>query len=138
MKRWKEDIRGFGGLDYVIFKNVPMRESKYGNVIDFNPGLMEKIVAEAIIGSRVPIRGLEVNFLRKTLAFSLDRLAKELNITAAAVRKWEMKRTERLHPINEAAVRALFAEKFGVEMPGKFSALIGTEESPDKLVLKAS
>jgi DNA-binding transcriptional regulator YiaG len=138
MKRWKENIKGIGGLDYIIFKNVPMRESKYGDIIDFNPGLMEKMAAEAIIRSRVPIRGLEVNFLRKTLALSLDRLAKDLNLTAAAVRKWEVKETERLHPINEAAVRALFAEKLSVDMPGKFSELIGTEEGPNELILKAS
>ena len=138
MKRWKEDIHGIGGLDYVIFKSVPMRESKYGDVIDFNPGLMEKMVAEAVIRERVPIRGLEVGFLRKTLALSLERFAKELNLTAAAVRKWELKETERLHLVNEVAVRSFVAEQLGIEMSGKFSELIATKQFPNELVLKAS
>ena len=138
MKRWKEDIKGIGGLEYIIFKNVPMRESKYGDIIDFNGGLMEKMAAEAIIQGRIPLRGLEVNFLRKTLGLSLDRLAKDLNLTAAAVRKWELKETERLHLINEAAVRSLFAEKLGIALSGKFSELIGIEKSPNEVVLKAS
>jgi transcriptional regulator with XRE-family HTH domain len=81
---------------------------------------------------------LEVSFLRKTLALSLDRFAKSLNLTAAAVRKWELKETERLHPINEAMVRSFFAEQLGIEMSGKFSELTRTVDAPKELVLKAS
>ena len=58
---------------------------------------------------------------------------KHLSFTAL---KWKAKPDERLHLINEAAVRAFFAEQFGVEMPGKFSELIGTEEFPDETALK--
>jgi DNA-binding transcriptional regulator YiaG len=136
MKHWKEDVRGIGGLDYIVFKGVPMRESKFGDVIDFNPGLLEKIAAEAVISHRVPLRGLEVRFLRKTSGLTLDAFAKSLDLTAAAVRKWELKEKERLHPINEAAVRAFFAEKLGVEFPGKLSELVGRDKAGE-LVLKA-
>ena len=138
MKRWKQEIRGFGGLDYVVFKNVPMRDSKWGEVIDLNPELMEKSVAEALISKRVPLRGLEVKFLRKTLGLSLEKFANALNISDSTVFKWEAKPRVRLHSINEAVVRAFFAEQLEVTLPGKLSVLIGTDRAPNELVLKAS
>lgn len=138
MKRWKEDLRGLGGLDYILFKNVPMRESKWGDVIELNAGIMEKLAAEAIISQRIPFRGREVKFLRKTLGLTLEKFANAIDISDSTVFKWEAKPDERLHQINEAAVRSFFAEQLGVEIPGKFSKLIGTKESPSKLVLKAS
>lgn len=138
MKRWKEDVKGLGGLDYIIFKNVPMRESKWGDVIEMDAGLMEKLAADAVISKRIPLRGREVKFLRKALGLTFEKFATAIDISDSTVFKWEAKPDERLHQINEAAVRSFFAEQFGVEMPGKFSELIGTEESPDELVLKAS
>ena len=137
MKSWKKDLRGIGGLDYVVFKGVPMRESKFGDVVDFNLELMEKMAAEAIIAAQVPIRGLEVRFLRKTLGLSLDSFAKCLSLTAAAVRKWELKEKERLHPINEAVVRALFAEKLDLEISAKFSQLVASAKTPKSLLIQA-
>ncbi len=47
MKRWKEDLKSLVGLDYILFKNVPMRPSEHGPVIEH----------------RIPIRGKEVKFL---------------------------------------------------------------------------
>jgi transcriptional regulator with XRE-family HTH domain len=137
LKRRKKDIRGFRGLEYVVFKGVPIRESKLGDVIDLNPELMEKMVAEAVIQVRVPIRGLEVTFLRKTLAFSLDKFAKELGLTAAVVRKWELNENERLHPMNEAVVRAFFGECLNIELSGKLSQLVANTWAPDELVIEA-
>ena len=138
MKRWKENLHGFGGLDYIIFKNLPMRKSKWGDVIDLNPIVMERLVAEAVIIQRIPLRGREVRFLRKTLGLTLEKFANAINISDSTVFKWEAKLDERLHSLNEAAVRSFFAEQFGVKMPGKFSELIGTDDHPDKIVLKAS
>lgn len=138
MKRWKQDVKGIGGLDYIIFKNVPMRESKWGDVIDFNPGVMEKLAAQAIIEQRVPIRGREVKFLRKCLGLSLEKFATEIDLNPSTVFKWEHKADERLHSLNEVSVRSFFAEKLSIDMPGKYSELIGTEELPDKIILKAS
>ena len=138
MRRWKEDIRGIGGLDYITFKNVPMHESKWGDVIELQESIMEKIAAEAIIVQRVPLRGCEVKFLRKSLGLTYDKFAAELGISASTACKWEQKPDERLSGFNEAALRAYFAEKYGIEISGKLSTLIGSPTRPVEIILKAS
>jgi DNA-binding transcriptional regulator YiaG len=138
MRRWKQDIHGIGGLDYVLFLNVPMRESKWGDVIDLNPEIMEKIAAEALIKRRIPLRGLEVKFLRKSLGLTFEKFASELGVSASTVCKWEQKSKERLNIFNETTLRAFFAEHLSVEIPGKLSELRGIAESPEQLILKAS
>ena len=121
-----------------IFQNVPMRESKWGDVIELKESIMEKLAAEAIITHRIPLRGCEVKFLRKALGLTYERFAAELGVSPSTACKWEQKPDGRLHSFNEAALRAFFAEKLDLEISGKLSELIGTEESPDELVLKAS
>jgi len=37
-KKWKEDLKNLIGLDYVVFKNVPMRQTSHGPIIDLEPG----------------------------------------------------------------------------------------------------
>jgi DNA-binding transcriptional regulator YiaG len=138
MKRWKEDLKGLVGLDYVLFKNVPMRQSEYGPVIDLEPGVLEKLAAQAVIEHRIPIRGKEVKFLRKTLGLSMEKFATKLELTSGAVFKWERNPEERLHSTNEIVVRAFVAEILGVEISGKYSALLGKNEQPEELILKAS
>ena len=138
MKRWKEDLKGLMGLDYILFKNVPMRQSEYGPVIDLEPGVLEKLAAQAVIEQRIPIRGKEVKFLRKTLGLSMEKFATKLELTSGAVFKWERNPEERLHSINEIVVRAFVAEILGVEISGKYSALLGKSEQPEELILKAS
>ncbi len=138
MRRWTEDIKGVSGLDYIIFKNVPMRESKWGDVIEIKESILEKLAAEAIIKHRIPLRGREVKFLRKCLGFTFEKFATELDVSASTAFKWEQKPDERLHSFNEAALRAFFAERLGIEISGKLSLLIGTKELPKEIVLKAS
>jgi transcriptional regulator with XRE-family HTH domain len=65
----------------------------------------------------------------------MDKFAKELGLTAVSVMKWERAKSKRLTPINEVAVRSLAAEKLGVDLPGKFSALLGKPKIPKKLVV---
>ena len=138
MKRWKEDIRGIGGLDYIIFKNVPMRESKWGDVIDLSPEIMEKVAAEAIIKLRVPLHGQEVKFLRKTLGLTFEQFGGALGVDPSTLCKWEQKPKNRLQTFNEVAVRVFFAERLNVDIPGKFSELVGSTEFPHDVILKAS
>ena len=137
MRRWKQDVQGIGGLDYIIFKNVPMRESKWGDVIELKESILEKVAAEALITHRIPLRGQEVRFLRKSLGLTYGKFAAELSISPSTVCKWEQKPDERLHIFNETALRSFFAEKLGIEISGKFSQLIAFPTRPDKLVLKA-
>lgn len=128
----------FLGLNYVSVVNVPIKASSYGDVIDVDVEILEQMAAKAIIKARIPLRGKEVNVLRRVLGLSLERFAAQLGLTSGSIFKWEKKPNERLHPMNEVAVRAFFAEKFKVSLPGKYSELLGTKDRTEELVLKAS
>jgi DNA-binding transcriptional regulator YiaG len=136
-RRWLQDIRGIGGLEYILFKNVPMRESQGGPVVEINQVILEELAARAIIENRIPIRGQEVRFLRKALGLSMDEFSEQLGLTSGAIFKWEQKHDERLHPINEIAVRALVADRLGVEISGRFSEMISQNNTPSDLILQA-
>lgn len=136
MKKWKENISGLVSLEYIHFINVPMKDSKHGPVIDLMPDKLEKLAAIAVIKNRIPLRGKETKFLRKALGLSLERFANKLGLTSGSVFHWEKAEQERLTPINEAAVRTLLAEELGIEIPGKFSLLLG--DKIHELKVKAS
>jgi DNA-binding XRE family transcriptional regulator len=136
MKKWKENLEGLVPLEYIRFLNVPLKESEHGPVIDLPPHFLDMLAAKAVIKERIPLRGKEVKFLRKTLGLSLEKFANQLGLTSGAVFRWEQNTEERLLPINEIAVRTFVAEKLGVELTGKFSELLGTKEQ--ELFLSAS
>jgi DNA-binding transcriptional regulator YiaG len=138
MKRRKETLKGFGGLDYLTITGVPIRETAHGEVIDIPYERLERLVAKAIVKNAVPIRGLEVKFLRKALGLSLGAFAKELELTAPGVLKWEKAAKERLLMPNEAAVRAFAAEKLGIRIDGRLSQLVPSRDRAEKLELEAS
>ena len=110
MKKWKENISGLVSLDYIHFVNVPMKQSKHGPVIDLAPDTIDKLAAKAVITNRIPIRGKEVQFLRKVAGLSLEKFANKLGLTSGSVFHWEKSAEQRLTPVNEAAVRSLVAE----------------------------
>lgn len=136
MKKWKENLTGLVSLEYIHFVNVPMKESSHGPVIDLKPNKLERLAAIAVIKNRIPLRGKETKFLRKTLGLSLEKFANKLGLTSGSVFHWEKAEKERLTPVNEAAVRALVAEELEIEIPGKFSFLIG--DKIHELKIKAS
>lgn len=136
MKKWKENLDGIVGLDYIHFVGVPMFASKQGPVIDLAPDALEKLAAKAIIIHRIPLRGKEVQFLRKVLDLSLEKFAHKLGLTSASIFHWEKAASQRLAPINEVAVRSLIAEELNIEISGKFSELLG--EKIRDLKVKAS
>lgn len=115
-------------FDYLYIENVPIKESEHGDIIDMNYPELEKMAIKAIIRERAPLRGHEVKLFRKLLHFSFEKFASEIGLTSGSIFKWEKNLEERLHPINEVAVRAYLAEKFDVPMPGKYSELIGKKE----------
>ncbi len=136
MKKWKENINGLVSLEYIHFVGVPMKDSKHGPVIDLAPEILEQLAAKAVIKNRIPLRGKETKFLRKVLGLSLEKFANKLGLTSGSVFHWEKAENERLTSINEAAVRTLVAEELGVEIPGKFSLLLG--DKIHELKVKAS
>ncbi len=121
------------GLDYVYLKNVPVRQTSHGPVVDADMAHVEREVAAEIVRQGIPIRGAEVQFLRKTLGMSLERFGKCLGLSAPAILKWERARAKRLAPINEVAVRALIAERLNILIEGKFTVLKGRETTPQRL-----
>jgi DNA-binding transcriptional regulator YiaG len=100
--------------------------------------LIERAIAREIVRQGIPIRGAEVQFLRKSLDLSLEKFGRLLGLSAPAVLKWERARTKRLSPINEVAVRALMAEHLSIEMKGRFTVLKGNPETPTKLLLRVA
>jgi DNA-binding transcriptional regulator YiaG len=131
-------IKGVGALDYPEVHGVPMLlddehgESVHAQVL----GEVELQVAAEIILRKLPIRGAEVEFLRKALGLSRLEFAKGLSLSDVAVLKWERTSEKRLVPINEVAVRAYFAQRLKIKIEGTFDALIGDESTPKKLVIQ--
>lgn len=138
MKRWKEDIVGIGQLDYFVFKDVPMRDSEWGPVIEMRLQTMETLALRALVIQRIPIRGLEVKFIRKCLGLTIQEFASKLRLTHGAIQAWEKAEKARLLPMNEIALRALVAEELKIDIVGHFSELLGVASTPKRIELLAS
>ena len=135
-KKWKGELKNATPLEYIVFKNVPMRSSKHGDVVDLDLAVLELLAATAVIELRIPLRGKEVRFLRKVLGLSYEKFAGPMDLSAATVMKWERAETDRLHMVNEVAVRTFVAERLGLHVDGIFSKLVG-DRTPELLELKA-
>jgi DNA-binding transcriptional regulator YiaG len=136
-RKWKEDLNIITPLEYILFKDVPMKSSPHGEVIDTDVHVLELMAAKAVIQLRVPIRGKELGFLRKVMGLSYEKFAGPLGLSAATVMHWEKAKDDRLHGINEVAVRAYLAELLNLKIDGKFSTLLGNKNT-EKIELKAS
>ena len=131
-------MKGIGNLDYPEIHGVPMIiDDEFGESIHAQVlGDVELLVATEILSQRLPIRGAEVAFIRKALGLSRLEFAKGLHLSDVAVLKWERAASKRLVPINEIAVRAYFAPRLKVKIPGTFNDLMGVDATPKKLQLQ--
>lgn len=120
---YKGEIDNFCGFEYIKAINVPMYDSKFGPVIDLDPHAMELMAAHVIIKFGVSIGGAEVHVLRSALELSLEKFARELNLSAATVLKWEKSEREPLSTPNQLAVRLFVAEKLEIPLEPIFSQL---------------
>ena len=136
MKKWKENCENLVALEYIHFLNVPMKDSKYGPVIDLPAGALDRLAAIAVIKERIPLRGKEVKFLRKVIGLSLEKFANKMGLSSGTVFHWEKAEKETLASVNEAAVRAFIAEELDIEISAKFSQLLG--DKPHNIEVKAS
>lgn len=124
------------GLDYVYVR-APVQKFDGGEeYIDLPMGVIERAIATRLIEARVPVRGVEVTFLRKTFGLSLKDWAAEFGLSAAGVMRWEKAPTTRLSMVNEAAVRALSAELLEIDIDGAWSNLVAKDKTPKRLSLK--
>jgi len=126
------------GLDYVYLENIPVRQTKHGEVLDVDLEVIEREIAGEIVGQGIPIRGAEVKFLRKFLGLSMERFGALLGLSPPAILKWERDLEKRLHPTNEVAVRALMAEQLNIILEGKFTVLKGKAVNPGCLTLRVA
>ncbi len=125
------------GLEYVYI-DVPVFQTRHGEVVAADLSVIERVTAREIVRRGIPIRGAEVQFLRKCLSMSLEKFGRFLGLSAPAILKWERDRTRRLAPINEVAVRALMAECLHIKLEGTLTALKGNAERPKRLCLKVA
>ncbi len=130
MKIWNEDLDNLTPLEYIHFKNVPMKDSKHGPVINLDPFFLEKMAVEAILKERIPLRGIEVHFLRKVVGLSLEKFAGKLGLSSGTVFHWEKAENDRISTVNELAVKSLVAELLEIEISGKYSQLLGDKVKP--------
>lgn len=124
------------GLDYIYVKVPVLKDDSGEEYLDVAMGDIEAAIATSLIKLRVPLRGVEVKFLRKSLGLSLKAWASELGLSAAGVLKWEKAADSRLSRVNEAAVRAFCAEKLGIDLPGTLSQLVGKDKTPRRISVK--
>lgn len=133
-------LKGIANLDYPEIDSVPMIiDEKNGEGIHAQVlGEVEHMVAYEIILQRLPIHGAEVIFLRKALSLSRLEFAQGLKLSDVAILKWEKASNKRLALVNEVAVRAYFAQRLKVRLPGTLDSLIGIENRPKKWILQFS
>ena len=139
-KQVLKTLKGVANLDYPEVHGVPMIvDDEHGEGVHAQVlGEVEHLVASEIISQRLPIRGAEVEFLRKAIGLSRLEFAKGLELSDVAVLKWERTKTKRLAMVNEIAVRAYFAQRLKVKLLGTIEGLMGVDSTPKKLVVQFS
>ena len=133
----QKTVRGLEGLNYVEIRNVPMTvDAKFGNLIDASTvEQMERAVATEMIIKRLPIRGMEVKFLRSIFALSQREFAEKLGLSHVSIFKWEKNKNRRLDVVNEIAVKVLAVGLLGLKIVASIDALVGQSEFPKRIVL---
>ncbi|TDJ09472.1 MAG: hypothetical protein E2O68_00270 [Deltaproteobacteria bacterium] len=96
---------------------------------------VETKISRFIIKNR-PLRGREVQFLRKTSMLSCEKLGSKMGISGTTIFKWEKAPSKRLSPPNEAFVRLFFAELLSISIGTSLKEMIPDKET--ELELKAS
>ncbi len=133
----KKSIKGIAGLDYVEIKNVPMTiDAEFGNLIDSSTiEQIERLVAKELITARIPIRGMEVLFLRSIFGLSQRELAEKIGLSHVSIFKWEKAKIKPLDIVNEIALKVLAAGMLGLKIPASIEAFVGQRVTPKKLIV---
>ena len=125
------------GLEYVYIVNAPVGIDEGEEYIDIPPEYIDRMIATAIVREGIPLRGREVLFLRKALKMNRNQWSDKLGVTSSGILRWEQGSDKRLSRINEVAIRMLCAEELGIELVGKWSAVVTGDEFPERLEVAA-
>jgi transcriptional regulator with XRE-family HTH domain len=127
-----DSIKGYGGLDYITIEDVPLKDIGDGEyAYDVSPEVLELAIARHVLTNQIPIRGAEVHFLRKVLGKSLDHFAREFELSAAAILKWEKEPGKYIGRNNEVAVRLYVSQELKVDNPSVFKFLYSVSHQPE-------
>jgi DNA-binding transcriptional regulator YiaG len=112
------------GNMFMLFTNVPYTVSeKYGPA--YHASVIEnceRLAAQAILASKLPITGPVLHFCRSVFAMSSRELAQLLDVSHPTILQWEKFDSE--IPLASAiAFRTIMAEKLGVDIPSHYSEL---------------
>jgi DNA-binding transcriptional regulator YiaG len=122
-------IKGFGGLTYLTIKNVPIKETEFGDVIDLASGTLEQKVAVALIDHKIPVRGAEFRVMKSALGISNEAIAQALGISRNTVLKWGKEIEKRLSPPYEMLFRLLVSETLGIGLAASLEDLKAADKA---------
>lgn len=130
-------IKNFAGLTYVTVKNVPLKSTEFGDVINIEQGGLERLVSCALILNRVPIRGVEFKVMKSALMLSNQFIADKIGINKNTVLKWGKNVEGRLPVAYEMLFRILVAEMLDLEIEVSIDELKGLDK-PKKISVEAA
>jgi len=117
-------------IDYIVISGVPVRQSKFGDILDYPPQKLECLVATAIIENNYAITGVEIKFFRSLLGLSLADFGKFFELSDVAILKWERKRTP-LDLIKQIVLHNFMGEKLGIK-PRVYSLQAEIRQTPSR------
>ena len=130
-------IKNFAGLTYVTVKNVPLKVTEFGDVINIEKGGLERLVSCALILNRVPIRGVEFKVMKSALMLSNQLIADKIGINKNTVLKWGKNPEDRLPVAYEMLFRILIAEMLNLEIEVSIDKLKGLDK-PKRISIEAA
>jgi DNA-binding transcriptional regulator YiaG len=128
------------GLEYVFLTGVKIKKVDGEEFVDLPPQDIFKAIAEAVVTNSIPLRGREVQFLRKTVGMKKTELAARMGITSAGVSKWENQPDRLLSKVNQAALKIIIAEVLGVNgsLPVEWDFMATDADTPSRLEVEAA
>ena len=104
----KKETLIFNGLGFPIeLIDCPMKKMLGEWVIDINLNALQLLVFKGLIHKPSPLTGREMRFMRKFMGLTTEELGKKLDVSHAAVVKWE-KEKPKMSLVTDVYIRMLF------------------------------
>ena len=106
----KKETYTFAGLGFPVqIIDCPMKKILGEWVIDINLNALQLWVFNELIHKKSPLTGKEMRFMRKFMHLTTEGFGKRLDVSHAAVVKWE-KEQSKLSSVQEIYIRMVFSE----------------------------